>query len=126
VVASSSLCEHLQHLELLLCRLEQYGIRLGPAKAFVGFPKVALLGHYVDAFGLSTPKEKLQAIAELKFPSTLQQLDTYLGMTGDLRHIIRNYAQRVKPLQDRKTLLLKGSPVAGRPRQQWALRTLLQ
>ncbi|KAJ6054638.1 hypothetical protein N7444_003736 [Penicillium canescens] len=52
--------------------LERYGIRLGPAKAFVSFPKVALLGHYVDVFGLSTPKEKLYTIAELKFLSTLQ------------------------------------------------------
>ena len=125
VVRSNSLQEHIYHLRRLFQRLQQYGIRLEPKKAYIGFPEVALLGQRVDALGLSTPKEKLKAIADLQFPETLKKLETYIGMTGDLRHIIPNYAQKVEPLQKRKTALLQGSPVAGQPRQQWARKTRL-
>lgn len=33
------------------------------------------------------------------------------------------YAQKAQPLQIRKTALLRGSPLAGRPRQEWAKKT---
>lgn len=123
VVCSRTLAEYILHLRHLLQRLQDYGIRLEPKKAYLGFPEVALLGQRVDALGLSTPEEKLKAIADLQFPDTLKKLETYIGMTGDLRYIIPNYAQKVEPLQQRKTLLLKGSPLAGHARQQWALKT---
>lgn len=61
----------------------------------------------------------------LQFPRTLRQLETYLGMTGALRQYVSNYAKRVEPLQRRKTDLLKGSPLAGRPRKEWSRRAWL-
>ncbi|KAJ6126071.1 hypothetical protein N7471_010564 [Penicillium samsonianum] len=125
VVCSTTFDDHLSHLHRLFRRLQDYGIRLEPNKAYIGFPEVALLGQRVDALGLSTPKEKLKAIFDLQFPDTLKKLETYIGMTGDLRHVIPNYAQKVEPLQQRKTLLLKGGPLAGRTRQQWAQKTRL-
>lgn len=75
----------LVELAAVLKELERHGIRLEPKKAYVGFPEVSLLGQRVDALGLSTPDEKLKAITSLSFPDTLQKLETYIGMTGDLR-----------------------------------------
>ena len=123
VIASPTYHDHLIHVAAVLRKLSQIGIRLEPNKAYIGFPEVALLGQRVDALGLTTPTEKLKAIASLQFPSTLQQLETYIGMTGDLRHIVPNYAAKVAPLQERKTRLLQGSPLSGQPRQNWAKRT---
>ena len=42
----------------------------------------------VECFGLSTVKEKLMEIILFKFPSTLKELKTCLGMTGYLRNYI--------------------------------------
>lgn len=37
---------------------------------------------------MTTTAAKLQAITSLKFPQTCKQLETYLGVTGDLRHYL--------------------------------------
>ena len=79
----------------------------------------------MDSFGLLTSAERLAAISKLRFPITLAALETYLSITGYLRNYIAWYAQIVKPLQDRKTELLKPSPKGGRERKSFAATTRL-
>ena len=47
------------------------GISINPAKSFIGFPLIQLLGQYVDSLGLSIATKKLEAIANLEFLRTL-------------------------------------------------------
>ena len=54
---------------------------------------------------MSIADEKIRAITVLRFPGSLRQLETFLGLTGWLRSSIPRYAQRAQPLQDRKTRL---------------------
>ena len=49
---------------------QDHNVPLGPRKAYIGFPEVALLGQRVDALGMTTPEEKVCAIASLEFPRT--------------------------------------------------------
>ena len=102
------------------------GISINPAKAFIGFPSIRLLGQHVDSLGLSTAAEKLEAIANLEFPKTLQQLETYLSLTGYLRQYVLFYAAVSSPLQDRKTLLLRNGLSAGPQRKSFSLKALLE
>ncbi|KAL1981340.1 hypothetical protein VTN96DRAFT_2781 [Rasamsonia emersonii] len=123
VIASRTLDDHIQHLHMLFQKLTDLNISISPDKSYIGFPNVQLLGQRVDALGMSTVEEKLKAITSLSFPRSLKELETYLGMTGALRHYIAHFAQKSAPLQDRKARLLKGSPVKGAPRQRFAART---
>ncbi len=91
-------------------------ISIKPEKAFLGYPTVRLLGQKVDSLGLSTSEEKLKAIAKIQYPTTLQSLETYLGLTSWLRDGIPFYAGIAKPLQELKTELLRKAPPAGNPR----------
>jgi len=122
---SDALEEHIQHLHLLFSKLQEYNITLDPKKARIGFPSLTLLGKNIDSLGITTTDEKVKAIRSLLFPRTYKQLETYLGMTGDLRHYIRGYAYKAEPLQARKTALLKGSPMKGAPRRAWSERSQL-
>jgi hypothetical protein len=79
-----------------------------------------MLGIRVDSLGLTTPEEKLKAIANLKFPYTLQQIETYLGFTGWMRQYVPRYAQTSEPLQERKHVMSRAGPNAGRARKQFA------
>ena len=88
-------------------------ITLEPSKSFLGYPNVQLLGHRVDALGMTTLDEKTKAIQELKFPHTLSGVERYLGLVGPLRHYIKDYMAKAAPLEERKALLLKGSPAKG-------------
>ena len=122
VVFSKTLEEHVGHLKQIFALFSKYGISVNPAKAFLGYPSVQLLGQKVDSLGLWTAEDKLQAISRLSFPTTLAKLETYLGMTGWLRDYIAHYAAIAKPLQDRKTLMLAHSPRAGNERKNFATR----
>ena len=126
VVFSRTLEEHVSHLRQVFQLLDSYGIRLSPKKSYLGYPTVALLGQKVDAFGLTIAADKLAAIANLKYPHTLKDLEIYLGFTGWLRNYIAWYAQKSEPLQRRKTLLLRESPSSkGRQRKVYSARTQL-
>ena len=126
VVYSRTLEEHLRHLTTIFSLFDKLRIRLKASKSYLGYPNVVLLGQRVDAFGLTTVAEKLKAITQLAFPRTLRDLETYLGMTGWLRNYIQSYAQKVAPLQARKTMLLRGAPGTGKQRQTYCRATLLQ
>ena len=126
VIASHTLEEHIHHLWTVFSAFSSTGISINPSKAFIGFPSIRLLGQHVDSPGLSTAAEKLEAIANLEFPRTLQQLENYLGLTGYLRQYVPFYAAVSGPLQDRKTLLLRRGPSAGRQRKSFSLKALLE
>lgn len=110
VIASVSLEDHLDHLHQVLSKFVSLNLAIKASKCFIGYPSATLLGQKVDSFGMSTTTERLEAIASLKFPKTLRELETWLGMTGYLRNYIPHYAGKVALLQQRKTNLLKLSP----------------
>ena len=120
IIFSDTLDDHLDHLDRLFSRLKELNIHLAPTKAYIGFPSVVMLGIRVDSLGLTTPEEKLRAIANLKFPYTLKQLETYLGFTGWMRQYIPRYAQVSEPLQERKHIMSQTGPNAGKARKQFA------
>lgn len=110
IAFSKTLSEHLEHLRKMFSLFREKRISLNPKKSFLGYPSVILLGQRVDSLGLSTSEEKLAAITSLKFPRSLRELETFLGLTGWLRSSIPRYAQRAYPLQQRKTDLTKSIP----------------
>jgi hypothetical protein len=60
----------------------RYNITIKGKKYFISYPSATVLRKKVDSFGLSTTKEKLEAIAKLAFLKTTKELETYLGMAG--------------------------------------------
>ena len=110
IAFSKTLSQHLEHLRSMFALFREKRISLNPKKSFLGYPSVVLLGQRVDSLGLSTSEEKLAAITSLRFPKTLRELETFLGLTGWLRSSIPKYAQRANALQQRKTELTKTIP----------------
>jgi hypothetical protein len=103
--------------------LSDLGITLKAKKCFLGFHSVELLGYLVDRLGLTTTESKAEAVQNIPFPTTLAQLEHFIGLTNWNRHLIPYYAQRVAPLQTYKTTLLKGAPILGRARKQYAAKS---
>ncbi len=126
VVYSRTLEDHLHHLSQVFALFQGLGISLEPTKSYLGYPSVTLLGQRVDGLGLSTAEEKIRAIANLKFPLTLKELETYLGLTGWLREKVPYYAQITEPLQNRKTNLSRTVSTKGNVRKHQASQTSLE
>lgn len=126
VIYGRTFQEHLQQLHTIFALLQRLRIHLNPSKTYLGYPNIQLLGQHVDALGLTTAQDKIEAIIKLKFPQTLQELETYLGLTGWLRNYIEKYAQKAAPLQLRKTKLLRGAPNKGRARRVYSTATIIE
>lgn len=105
VVFSTTLAEHISHLQNVFQTLATKGICLLSQKSFLGYSSVHLLEQHVDALDLATVKAKLVVIKNLSFSQTLTQLKCYLSLTGYLCQYIPCYIAISKPLQQRKMLL---------------------
>jgi hypothetical protein len=125
VIYSDTFQDHIQHLNIIFELFTKKRISIAPKKSFIGYPSVELLGFQVDALGLSTTRDRMAAFQSLEFPAQLKALETYLGATGFLRHLIPYYAQLAEPLQKRKTALLakgraEGRVINGNPQKRLA------
>ena len=113
VIFSKSLSDHLSHLQTVFGLFAYLKVTLEPKKSYLAYPSVTLLGQKVDGLGMTTTEERVAAIKNLRFPDSLQALETYIGMANWLRSNVRYFAQIAEPLQRRKTELLKDSPAKG-------------
>ena len=125
VSGAKSLTEHIDRLRAIFKLLAQYNVFINPKKTFLGYPSVNLLGQHVNSLGLSTEAEKVKALSLIKYPTTLGDLEHYLGLAGYLHSGVHFYSQISAPLQDLKTLMLKSAPTAGSQRKAYASKTKL-
>jgi hypothetical protein len=106
VIYSRSYEDHIGHLDKVLSAIENSGITLSPVKCHLFYGSILLLGHKVSRLGLSTHKEKVQAIIDLARPRKLTQLQSFLGMAVYFSAFIPFYADICSPLFE---LLRKGT-----------------
>jgi hypothetical protein len=123
VIFAATFQEFLQMSDEVFRILSDLGITLKARKCYLGFHSVELLGYLVDRLGLTTTEAKSEAIAGIPFPTTLSQLEYFIGLTNWNRHLVPYYAQRVAPLQACKTALLKPAPQTKRARKVYAAKT---
>ncbi|RPA78806.1 DNA/RNA polymerase, partial [Ascobolus immersus RN42] len=95
--------EHMDHLAQVLSLLATCNVAVNPNKCFFAFDSVKLLGRQVDKFRLATLAEKIQAIAAIYFPITLDELKHFLGLTGYYRQFVDKYTWKAGLLQHLKT-----------------------
>ena len=110
IIFSRSLEDHLTHLDHALSLLENAGVTLSISKCHFAYPSIQALGHHVSRLGLSTVKEKTEAIRAMVFPETLMQLEYALGFFGYYRQFVPHYSHIAKPLIQLKTRGFKDEP----------------
>ena len=80
VVFSKSFEDHYQHLDQVFKAISDSGLTLSPNKCHIAYESLLLLGQKVSRLGLSTHKEKVDAILQLEPPKDVPTLQTFLGM----------------------------------------------
>ncbi|CAB1108851.1 unnamed protein product [Ectocarpus sp. CCAP 1310/34] len=98
LIASDSWEEHLATLTLVLNRLLAAGLSVNFAKCIFGAASQEFLGMIIDSTGLYPAPSKLDAIARMPRPHTVEELRTFLGLTGYLRQFVPNYSLTAAPL----------------------------
>jgi hypothetical protein len=98
VVFSKSYEEHLNHLDKVLSVVIEACITLLPPKCHFLYLSILLLGQKVSRLGLSTHKEKVEAILTLARPRHVSDLRMFLGMAVYFSHYIPYYSDTASPL----------------------------
>ena len=79
----------------MLSRLEKAGIRLKRSKCVFQAPEVTYLGHRITRDGIYPLKEKVKAIQDSPRPTSLKELQAFLGM---LNYFYSCYIPNITPV----------------------------
>ena len=95
LIASESVEQHLEDLERVFKILEENGLVVNRKKCILGASSIEFLGHLVDADGIKPLPEKVEAIKKVAPPTTIKELQRFLGMVNYYRRFIRKAAHHL-------------------------------
>ena len=98
LVTGKTTQEHLEHLEEVLKRLENAGMRLKKSKCAYLLPSVEYLGHDITRDGLRTADSKVEAIVRAPAPKNVTELRSFLGLVNYYGKFLQNLATTLSPL----------------------------
>jgi hypothetical protein len=84
----------------LLQRISEKGLSLSAAKSKFFMTEATFAGGRVGPDGIKPDLTKLTAVVDWKTPTDLQNLGSFLGLTGYFRSLIKGYASMAQPLTD--------------------------
>lgn len=98
IVFGKSYDEHLERLEQVMKVLEDVDLKLNPKKCFFGFEEISYLGHVIDKNGVRPQADKVEKIKNFPVPTTVKQLQSFLGLSNYYRTFIDKYSIIAAPL----------------------------
>ena len=98
IIFSKSVPDHFQKLRLVLSRLKDAGLKLKLSKCAFLRKETTFLGHVINDKGIHTSQDKISAIANYPTPTSVEQVRSFLGLSGYYRRFIRGYASIASPL----------------------------
>ncbi len=90
--------EHLQHLDMVLCKLRGVNLKLNPNKCSFAAKNITFLGHVVSKGGTKSDPGKIEAVLHFPQPRTVTNVKSFLGLTGYYRKYVKGYARLAAPL----------------------------
>ena len=93
--------EHLKTLEQVLQMLDQYNVRLNKAKCQFMKSQVQYLGHTVNANGIQSVQDKVEAIWKAPPPTNITELQSFLGVVQYYAKFVPNLSTVFHPLYER-------------------------
>ena len=100
VIFSKDLASHLKRLEAVFCKLEKAGLKLKSSKCELFWRQLAYLGHVISTKGVATDEGKIEVIRNLPTPTTVMEVQSFLGFTGYYHRSIPKFMQVAWPLQE--------------------------
>lgn len=104
LIYSSSLEDHLLHLDIAFQVLLDNHFVLKISKCFFGQSQVEYLGHLVSHKGVEPLATKVTAIIHWPSPRSTKALRSFLGLAGFYRRFIKGYATIAAPLVKATTI----------------------
>lgn len=98
LIISNNKNEHLEHLELVLQRLEEHTITFNIEKCEFEKEEVNFLGHVISGKMIRADPEKIQTIQDYLSPKNKKQLQGFLGTVNFCANFTENFPKEMVPL----------------------------
>ena len=102
IVYSTTFRDHVHHLQQVLRRLKEHGVKLKPGKCELFKKEVSFLGRIITANGYRMDPKATEAVTKLKGvkPQNVGEVRKIMGLLGVYRRSIANFSTIAKPLYD--------------------------
>ena len=98
IIVGRTFEQHLNNLAQVFDRLEQVGLKLQPHRCHLLQSKVQFLGHIISPDGVSPDQEKTNKVKEWPSPTSVKEVQQFLGLASYCRRFIKGFASIAAPL----------------------------
>jgi hypothetical protein len=113
--------EHARHLHVILQRLWDHQLYAKFTKCAFWLKEVPFLGHIISAKETAVDPSKVQEVLDWKFPRSITQIRSFLGLAGYYHRFIPNFSKITNPMTK---LLEKEEKFEWSPQYEEAFLTL--
>ncbi|KAK3539534.1 hypothetical protein QTP70_010070 [Hemibagrus guttatus] len=106
LIFSASYDEHIGHVRRVLVRQLQHHLFVKAEKCEFHHDTITFLGYVISQKGVKMDESKVETVTNWPEPTTVKELQRFLGFANFYQRFIRGYSSIVSPL----TSLLKGPP----------------
>ncbi|GFU49006.1 retrovirus-related Pol polyprotein from transposon 17.6 [Trichonephila clavipes] len=100
IILSPTFQKYLSDLEQVFKRLSLFKLNANREKCNFCCKKVKYLGHYITKEDISVNQQKTAPIADMSYPTTVKQVQSFVQTCSWYRRYIPNFSQIAKPLTD--------------------------
>jgi len=100
LIYSKSEEEHISHVRQVLSVLEENHLAAKVSKCEFHRPEVEFLGHVISGSGVKTDPKKISALKDWPTPSTVKEVQSFVGFCNYYRRFVKNFASIAKPLHN--------------------------
>jgi hypothetical protein len=98
LIYSKSEAEHERHLRLILGALRKNQFYGKLKKCAFWLSEVSFLGHVINQQVIAVDPKNITAVVEWKRPSSVSEIQSFLGLAGYYRCFVPNFSSIAKPL----------------------------
>jgi hypothetical protein len=92
--------QHLEHLQQVFQILDREEWRVKLSKCTFARREISYLGYVINASGVATCPQKIQAVVDWPRPQNVKELRSFLGLSGYYRKFVQHYGIIAKPLTE--------------------------
>ena len=98
IIFSADLDEHFEHLDEVLKRLKNAGLKLKPSTCDLIKDEILYLGYLVGKTGVKPNPRIIETVKNWKTPNTGKEVQQFLGLCNYYRQFIKGFSEIAAPL----------------------------